>query len=137
MAWACRRAGADDQILGANHDRRHRPCRADPSATPAIPALAGAVGGDRDACGGDDPAFHLADAGELRSAHLCRRILLFDRRPHPDRQPRVGYVGHNFALLALPVVLAAVALTWPTRWRKHFVVWSRGDNSGVQTAQAL
>ena len=28
-----RRAGADDQILGADHDRRHRACRADPSAS--------------------------------------------------------------------------------------------------------
>ena len=31
VARARRRAGADDQILGADHDRRHRPCRADPS----------------------------------------------------------------------------------------------------------
>src|SRR3984893_13541472 len=49
----------------------------------------------------------------------------------------LGYIAHNLALLALPVVLAAVALTWPTRWRKRFVVWTRGANSGVQTAQAL
>ena len=33
VARARRRAGADDQILGADHDRRHRPCRADPSAS--------------------------------------------------------------------------------------------------------
>ena len=54
LARACRRAGADDQILGADHDRRHRSCRADPSGAPAVPALAGAVGRDRHACGGDD-----------------------------------------------------------------------------------
>jgi 4-amino-4-deoxy-L-arabinose transferase-like glycosyltransferase len=48
-----------------------------------------------------------------------------------------GYIAHNLALLALPVVLAAIALLWPTRWRKRFVVWSRGANSGVRTAQAL
>jgi hypothetical protein len=49
----------------------------------------------------------------------------------------LGYIGHNLALLALPVVLAAVALTWPSRWRKRFAVWSRGATSGVQGAQAL
>jgi 4-amino-4-deoxy-L-arabinose transferase-like glycosyltransferase len=49
----------------------------------------------------------------------------------------LGYIGHNLALLALPVALAAVALLWPTRWRKRFVVWSRGANSGVQVSQAL
>src|ERR1700754_3257970 len=39
----------------------------------------------------------------------------------------LGYVGHNLALLALPVLLAAVALTWPSRWRKpSFAFWSRG-----------
>ena len=31
VARPCRRAGADDQILGADHDRRHRACGADPS----------------------------------------------------------------------------------------------------------
>src|SRR3954471_12296419 len=36
----------------------------------------------------------------------------------------LGYIGHNLALLALPVALAAVALTWPSRWRKPFAVWS-------------
>jgi 4-amino-4-deoxy-L-arabinose transferase-like glycosyltransferase len=49
----------------------------------------------------------------------------------------LGYVGHNLALLAVPVVLVVVALTWPSRWRKSFAVWSRGANSGVQTAPAL
>lgn len=49
----------------------------------------------------------------------------------------LGYIGHNLALLALPVVLLAVALTWPSRWRKRFAVWSRGANPGVKTAQAF
>jgi 4-amino-4-deoxy-L-arabinose transferase-like glycosyltransferase len=47
----------------------------------------------------------------------------------------LGYVGHNLALLALPVVLAALALAWPPRWLKR--VWSRGPNSGVDLSQAL
>jgi hypothetical protein len=49
----------------------------------------------------------------------------------------LGYVGHNLALLALPVVLGGIALAWPSRWRKPFAVWSRGENPGVRTAQAL
>ena len=28
----------------------------------------------------------------------------------------LGYIGHNLALLAVPVVLAAVALAWDPRW---------------------
>src|SRR6201996_1095660 len=28
----------------------------------------------------------------------------------------LGYIGHNLALLALPVVLAALAMAWPPRW---------------------
>ena len=87
VAWAGRRAGADDQILGADHDRRHRPCGADPSAAAAVPALAGAVGRDIGAGGGDDPAFHLAEAGGFRAVHLCRRYLFAHRPPH-DRRPR-------------------------------------------------
>ena len=50
----------------------------------------------------------------------------------------LGYVGHNLALLALPVVLAAIALAWPSRWRKpSFAFWSRGANASVNTTQAL
>src|SRR5260370_15847711 len=45
----------------------------------------------------------------------------------------LGYIGHNFALLALPVVLAAVALTGAMRAREGPVGWSRGGDSGVQT----
>ena len=49
-------------------------------AAPAVPALAGAVGRDRRARGGDAPAFHVAEAGGFRPAHLCRRYL-FAHRP--------------------------------------------------------
>jgi hypothetical protein len=60
---------------------------------------------------------------------------LTDRRVSDDLA--LGYVGHNLALLALPVVLAGVALVWPSRWRKSFAFWSRGENSSVNAAQAL
>ena len=46
----------------------------------------------------------------------------------------LGYVGHNFALLALPVVLALLALAWPPRWLAY--AWSRGPNIGVNVSQA-
>ncbi|HLZ02730.1 MAG TPA: glycosyltransferase family 39 protein [Bradyrhizobium sp.] len=46
----------------------------------------------------------------------------------------LGYIGHNLALLALPVVLAALALAWPPRWIAH--AFSRGPNSGVNLSQA-
>src|SRR5437588_5324324 len=49
----------------------------------------------------------------------------------------LGYVGRNLALLALPVVLGGIALAWPSRWRKPFAFWSRGENSSVNAAQAL
>jgi hypothetical protein len=47
----------------------------------------------------------------------------------------LGYVGHNLALLALPVVLAALALAWPPRFATR--LWSAGPNPGVNVAQAL
>src|SRR6266566_3776247 len=47
----------------------------------------------------------------------------------------LGYVGHNLALLALPAVLAALALAWPPRWFSR--VWSGGENPGVNRSQAL
>jgi hypothetical protein len=46
----------------------------------------------------------------------------------------LGYIGHNLALLALPVVLAAVVLPWR---RSLAAVWSAGDNEGVNASQAL
>ncbi len=57
----------------------------------------------------------------------------------------LGYVGHNLALLALPVALAAVALARTPRWWVKLVrqpsalfahVWSAGANSGVNLSQA-
>jgi 4-amino-4-deoxy-L-arabinose transferase-like glycosyltransferase len=47
----------------------------------------------------------------------------------------LGYVGHNLALLAVPALLAVLALAWPPRWSAH--VWSRGPNPGVNATQAL
>ena len=49
----------------------------------------------------------------------------------------IGYVAHNIAMLALPVVLAAIALAWPPRRWKPFRFWSRGAESGVKVSQAL
>ncbi|CCD87633.1 Conserved hypothetical protein; putative membrane protein [Bradyrhizobium sp. ORS 285] len=47
----------------------------------------------------------------------------------------LGYVGHNLALLALPVALAALVLAWPPRFAFHN--WRRGPNPGVNRSQAL
>src|SRR4030088_1271069 len=58
----------------------------------------------------------------------------------------LGYVGHNLALLAAPVVLAAPSLGWSPRWwmalaRQPLALftraWSRGENTGVNASQAL
>src|ERR1700737_4700679 len=58
----------------------------------------------------------------------------------------LGYVGHNLALLAAPVALAAIALAWKPRWWMTLLrqpltlltrTWSRGANPGVNTSQAL
>jgi hypothetical protein len=57
----------------------------------------------------------------------------------------LGYIGHNLALLALPVALAALALAWTRRWwmklarpSKLFAqAWSGGPNASVNTSQAL
>src|ERR1700674_1362005 len=58
----------------------------------------------------------------------------------------LGYIGHNLALLAVPVALAALALAWtPRRWtslaRQPLApftrAWSRGANAGVNASQAL
>src|ERR1700709_2284065 len=56
----------------------------------------------------------------------------------------LGYIGHNIALLALPVALAALALACAQRWwrlaRQQSALftrsWSRGGNSGVNLSQA-
>jgi 4-amino-4-deoxy-L-arabinose transferase-like glycosyltransferase len=58
----------------------------------------------------------------------------------------LGYIGHNFALLAAPVALAAIALALPSRWWAKLTrqpsalftrAWSRGENPGVNMPQAL
>jgi 4-amino-4-deoxy-L-arabinose transferase-like glycosyltransferase len=58
----------------------------------------------------------------------------------------LGYIGHNFALLVVPVALAGVALAWTRRWWVTLVrqplalltrPWSRGANSAVNASQAL
>jgi 4-amino-4-deoxy-L-arabinose transferase-like glycosyltransferase len=58
----------------------------------------------------------------------------------------LGYVGHNLALLALPVALAVLALAFRRRWWVTLVrhplalltqPWSRGVNAGVNGSQAL
>jgi 4-amino-4-deoxy-L-arabinose transferase-like glycosyltransferase len=58
----------------------------------------------------------------------------------------LGYVGHNLALLAAPIALAAVALAWTPRWWRLLArrpsalvtrTWSRGPNAGVNLSQAL
>jgi 4-amino-4-deoxy-L-arabinose transferase-like glycosyltransferase len=58
----------------------------------------------------------------------------------------LGYVGHNLALLAAPVALAALALAWTPRWWRLLArqpaalvtrTWSRGANPGVNLSQAL
>lgn len=53
------------------------------------------------------------------------------------RDLAIGYVGHNLALVAVPVLLAALALAWPPRRWRFFTFWSRGENSGVNVSQAL
>jgi 4-amino-4-deoxy-L-arabinose transferase-like glycosyltransferase len=58
----------------------------------------------------------------------------------------LGYVGHNLALLAVPVALAVLALALRPRWWAMLVrqplalltqPWSRSANAGVNGSQAL
>jgi 4-amino-4-deoxy-L-arabinose transferase-like glycosyltransferase len=58
----------------------------------------------------------------------------------------LGYIGHNLALLAAPVALAAIALALVPRWWMKLVrqpsalftqAWSGGENPGVNLSQAL
>jgi 4-amino-4-deoxy-L-arabinose transferase-like glycosyltransferase len=53
----------------------------------------------------------------------------------------LGYLGHNLALLAVPVALAGLALAWSALMRRPSAswagVWSRGVNVGVNRSQAL
>jgi len=47
----------------------------------------------------------------------------------------LGYVGHNLALLAVPVALAALALSFPRPRLSR--IWSPGANPGVNVSHAL
>jgi 4-amino-4-deoxy-L-arabinose transferase-like glycosyltransferase len=58
----------------------------------------------------------------------------------------LGYIGHNLALLAVPVALAGIALAWTPRWwatlaRQPLALltrpWRRGANASVNASQAL
>jgi 4-amino-4-deoxy-L-arabinose transferase-like glycosyltransferase len=48
----------------------------------------------------------------------------------------LGYIGHNAALLAAPIVLAALVLAW-RHPRTPMRAWARGANAGVNRSQAL
>jgi 4-amino-4-deoxy-L-arabinose transferase-like glycosyltransferase len=53
----------------------------------------------------------------------------------------LSYIGHSLALLAVPVVLAALALTWADLVRRPSAIFtrerSRGANTGVKMFQAI
>jgi 4-amino-4-deoxy-L-arabinose transferase-like glycosyltransferase len=52
----------------------------------------------------------------------------------------LGYIGHNLALLTVPVVLAGLALGWTDLVHRSAGLartWSRGANAGVNNSQAL
>src|ERR1700710_508987 len=55
-----------------------------------------------------------------------------------NMQRVLGYVGHNFALLALPLALAWAQRWWRSRRQPSLFarVWSGGRNSGVNLSQA-
>ena len=48
----------------------------------------------------------------------------------------LGYVKHNLALLAAPVLLGAIALVWRPFRLTPFPALARGANSGVNVSQA-
>jgi 4-amino-4-deoxy-L-arabinose transferase-like glycosyltransferase len=61
-------------------------------------------------------------------------------------QLALGYVGHNFALLMVPVALAVVSLAGTKKWWSSLArqplaplmrAWSRGANASVNASQAL
>jgi hypothetical protein len=70
------------------------------------------------------PLTYAGDSYALTDRHVIERL--------------VGeYIGHNVALLALPLLLAALVLAWPARWRKPWLNWRGGVNSGVRMSQAI
>ncbi|MDO8397250.1 MAG: glycosyltransferase family 39 protein [Bradyrhizobium sp.] len=80
----------------------------------------------------------------LREADFVPLTYAGDVYTHLTRAQNVqlvlGYIGHNVALLALPVALASVALAL-ANWRRPSALfsrtWSRGPNPGVNGSQAL
>ena len=64
-----------------------------------------------------------------------------DLTPATATHLAIGYAAHNLALLAIPVVLALLALSIGPRWWSPPAVaartWSRGPNPGVDLSQAL
>ena len=64
-----------------------------------------------------------------------------DLTPATATHLAIGYAAHNLALLAIPVVLALLALSIGPRWWSPPAVaartWSRGPNPGVNLSQAL
>jgi 4-amino-4-deoxy-L-arabinose transferase-like glycosyltransferase len=51
----------------------------------------------------------------------------------------LGYISHNLALLAVPIVLGAIALAWKSAWPLAWLTrpWSRAANPGVNISQAF
>jgi 4-amino-4-deoxy-L-arabinose transferase-like glycosyltransferase len=69
------------------------------------------------------PLTYAGDVYALTSRTQCLRLV-------------IGYIGHNLALLIVPVLLAATALAWPpTTLVKR--AWPRGAAVGVNVSQAL
>jgi len=84
----------------------------------------------------------------LKEVHFVPLTYAADVYGLSDRAQNIqlvfGYIGHNLALLALPVALASLALACAQRWwrlaRQPSALftrsWSRGGNSGVNLSQA-
>ena len=79
------------------------------------------------------PLTYAGDTYQLQSRAQCLQLIL-------------GYIGHNLALLAVPVALAGLAVAWSPRWwassaRRPSALfrraWSRGANPAVNLSQAL
>jgi 4-amino-4-deoxy-L-arabinose transferase-like glycosyltransferase len=70
------------------------------------------------------PLTYAGDVYAITSRAQCLQLVL-------------GYLGHNLALLAVPVLVAAVALAWRHPLMSLTRTWSPGANSGVNASQAL